>query len=1182
MMLAETISMKQLRLLILGIGLLLTVPGFAQQANIWLTDLNGDDTLSVLVGDEVEFLVWIDTYGQEITGFQCFMTFPEELIEPVRYTEDLDGWFFDNAIFGEGNGVVVFADDHDSRPGMDPLPDNQLDWCYQTPFGNPRPTFPAYGFACTFKLRFLAPTEYHTVLFDHDNGHFRNTLYWAGQSAEELPFNNEYPLVIDVRGMQLGPLPDVYLTTPAPCDSLNLYDFVEQLEGVEDSSYVFSWNELDPNNVCSIDSQRTADAFWLRLCGTGPGRRLELEVVAEAIGLEARDTLTVFRGDPPVIADTVAAAYPFVSWLEDSSAVVDFGDYASDLDDPPDSLTWSVLAPGDTVGLEFDSLGRTGTFSSPADWYGMDLLWLLVQDPGGMADTSSLATETLPVNDPPGILFEGQVEVHPGLPTQIDLEEVSWDVDDDYEALTWSSESDTSLVALRIDPVTHLLLLEVQEDTELWTEAAFLVLVEDAAGEEDQDSLFVLVSSYPPIWSPMGDVVFQSHQEVTRDLNNFVEDLDDADELLDIWVEGNAEIQIYIDPLTHVATFSAESTWRGSERAVFFARDPGGNSDSDTVTVVALLGGNPVVAHIPDLVLLPGETDSSIVLDQHVWDLDTPPEEMNWEVFHNDLFSVGVNETTHRVTVTAPFIPGSSDMAIYRASDPQGHQDEDPGALVVIDPSGNPVVLPAAEIWMSTSEVDSSVHLDELVYDYDHDQDEMSWTVSQGVLVSTWVRPEDRVLLITSSWDSGEETLSLEVEDPETNTAAGTLVVHVSEGNPPVVSEFAPRYVIAGGNDTLHEMSNWVYDEDAGDLIDWSFIDPPDSPVYAMYYPAEDMGVIYTDSSHVAVDLIGAVAEDRETNTDLAWIEVHSLENEAPGIEAGVLPNTAVPELLDLVVLSDEALRELEAHRASDGAPVDFEELPVGEPELALFRAHYVLQGGEEVIMLRAVDLPGYPQVEGNETLDSLVLSSGVLGGPGEWLVSPDGRLRIETAGTGSSSWWVIQELRRDPEDEACICWRALAAGGDDAPLFVSHAQPGRLLQVHEEGTWRTLPYAEDGRGRRRCRLPGGGLLRLASGEGEDYLLPERLFLHPATPNPFNPSTVLRCELPAEGRARLAVYDLLGRLTRVIHDGRLEAGRYDFSWRGLNERGRPTASGVYFARLEHPAGQRTIKLVLAR
>lgn len=73
---------------------------------------------------------------------------------------------------------------------------------------------------------------------------------------------------------------------------------------------------------------------------------------------------------------------------------------------------------------------------------------------------------------------------------------------------------------------------------------------------------------------------------------------------------------------------------------------------------------------------------------------------------------------------------------------------------------------------------------------------------------------------------------------------------------------------------------------------------------------------------------------------------------------------------------------------------------------------------------------------------------------------------------------------------------------------------------------------------------------------------PEAIALLPNYPNPFNPSTQIRYELPVTGTVRLAVYDLTGKEVALLIDQIQEAGQHQviFDGGGL-------ASGVYVYRL---------------
>ncbi len=80
--------------------------------------------------------------------------------------------------------------------------------------------------------------------------------------------------------------------------------------------------------------------------------------------------------------------------------------------------------------------------------------------------------------------------------------------------------------------------------------------------------------------------------------------------------------------------------------------------------------------------------------------------------------------------------------------------------------------------------------------------------------------------------------------------------------------------------------------------------------------------------------------------------------------------------------------------------------------------------------------------------------------------------------------------------------------------------------------------------------------------------------LLPNYPNPFNPSTTIRFDLPLAATVNLAIYDVRGRLVKTIASGdALAAGRHEVEWNGTDDRGTAVASGVYTLRLMSDGGQ---------
>ena len=79
---------------------------------------------------------------------------------------------------------------------------------------------------------------------------------------------------------------------------------------------------------------------------------------------------------------------------------------------------------------------------------------------------------------------------------------------------------------------------------------------------------------------------------------------------------------------------------------------------------------------------------------------------------------------------------------------------------------------------------------------------------------------------------------------------------------------------------------------------------------------------------------------------------------------------------------------------------------------------------------------------------------------------------------------------------------------------------------------------------------------------------PTTFALYPNLPNPFNPETTIRFELPWAAEVQLAVYDVLGQKVKTLVSGSLQAGLHSAVWQGRDELGAQVGNGVYLYRLQ--------------
>lgn len=86
-------------------------------------------------------------------------------------------------------------------------------------------------------------------------------------------------------------------------------------------------------------------------------------------------------------------------------------------------------------------------------------------------------------------------------------------------------------------------------------------------------------------------------------------------------------------------------------------------------------------------------------------------------------------------------------------------------------------------------------------------------------------------------------------------------------------------------------------------------------------------------------------------------------------------------------------------------------------------------------------------------------------------------------------------------------------------------------------------------------------------------------------PNPFNPQTSIRYDLPAwpePRRVQLRILDVTGGVVRTLVDGQQKGGSYEALWNGTDDGGNGVSSGIYFSVLDAGGERRTRKLVLLK
>jgi hypothetical protein len=94
--------------------------------------------------------------------------------------------------------------------------------------------------------------------------------------------------------------------------------------------------------------------------------------------------------------------------------------------------------------------------------------------------------------------------------------------------------------------------------------------------------------------------------------------------------------------------------------------------------------------------------------------------------------------------------------------------------------------------------------------------------------------------------------------------------------------------------------------------------------------------------------------------------------------------------------------------------------------------------------------------------------------------------------------------------------------------------------------------------------------------------VPGSFALHPAYPNPFNPITSLRYDLPDQAQVTLTIYDLFGRKVTQLINTTQSAGYKSVQWNATDSFGKPVSAGVYFYEIQVGRSLGRQKIVLVK
>jgi len=204
----------------------------------------------------------------------------------------------------------------------------------------------------------------------------------------------------------------------------------------------------------------------------------------------------------------------------------------------------------------------------------------------------------------------------------------------------------------------------------------------------------------------------------------------------------------------------------------------------------------------------------------------------------------------------------------------------------------------------------------------------------------------------------------------------------------------------------------------------------------------------------------------------------------------------------------------------------------------------------------------------------------------------------LVTSSNGSDSFSIGWENSVDPDGDAVTYKLAISHPPHTVPGIMTQSFSGTFrsfsfaefiglwpssLQMINRLNYKFNVYAYSGNdsteitGTRQLLVERSGDLNT-----ESIGIPNSFVLHPNYPNPFNPETQIRFEMPYAGNVDLSIYNLLGMKVRTLYNGQKSAGVFSFKWDGKNDHNQSVSGGVYIYKLQSGQQMQMHKMILLK
>jgi CubicO group peptidase (beta-lactamase class C family) len=341
-----------------------------------------------------------------------------------------------------------------------------------------------------------------------------------------------------------------------------------------------------------------------------------------------------------------------------------------------------------------------------------------------------------------------------------------------------------------------------------------------------------------------------------------------------------------------------------------------------------------------------------------------------------------------------------------------------------------------------------------------------------------------------------------------------------------------------------------------GQAVDMNLIEDPDSSL-SVFFPENDIDYLSEISLHDLLSMTTGYLDGHP----YFWINqstenLLSMEHSSPG---SFFYNNSACHINSHVIFNKTGMTPLEF-----GNNYLFPHLGIENPNW---------DAGYQNISDGSVGL--YLNLRDMVKLGQLYLQDGVSGS--EQIISSDWVQRATNVQTATDwgyygyLWWLLDDLGTS--------YSAQGLGGQVIAVYPEY---DLVIGAQSEVDW--YNYDDTHVDLLNYRIHDIALMfeNLQLNNDNDVQSPSSFKLYSNYPNPFNPVTTLRYDLPEDGLVNITIYDMMGRVVKTLVNSSQIAGYKSIQWNATNDRNELVSAGLYLYTIQAGEFRQTRKMVLLK